>query len=117
MRLKVLNYFLIWFFRLELRAATTTTTTTTKIKTTQINMQISVLFIENIPKSGNGRQEERQRERRVGRAYAARAFVVSLSNIYNAWQVLAIDFARNSPRESIWKCDRILNLCQVRIIF
>lgn len=47
---KLLNYFLIWFFRLELRAVTTTT----KIKTSQINMQISVLFIENIVKSGNG---------------------------------------------------------------
>lgn len=42
-----------------------------------------------------------------GMAYAARAFVVSLNNIYNAGQVLAIDFAWNSPRESIWKCDRI----------
>lgn len=69
-------------------------------------MQISVLFIENIVQSGNGKQAERERGGE-GMAYAARAFVVSFNNIYNAGQVLAIDFAWNSPRESIWKFDRI----------
>lgn len=54
-------------------------------------MQISVLFIENIVQSGNGKQAERERGGE-GMAYAARAFVVSLNNIYNAgrcWQSIS----------------------------
>lgn len=41
--------------------------------------------------------------------------LLSVHRIYNEGQVLAIDFASNSPRESIWKCGRILNCCQFKI--
>lgn len=41
--------------------------------------------------------------------------LLSVHRIYNEGQVLAIDFASNSPRESIWKCERILNCCQFKI--
>lgn len=41
--------------------------------------------------------------------------LLSVYHIYNEGQVLAIDFASNSQRESIWKCVRILNWCQFKI--